>query len=170
MLYFKAQPKPQYLMAIISILHKLSQNFSSFKVLVVVLCDSKGCNFSFRFLRSHRATVLSADLWQEWAHYKDWKKGSSLEQCEHQLSGLVWKYCLKEYARSWVSDHQQPTQRGTHGADARRHPLAVCSVKMVFTSTTFPSFGTALMSHRQMVWSSEALSKCPLRFGFQESP
>lgn len=34
----------------------------------------------------------------------------------------------------------------------------VCPVKMVFISTIFPSFGRAMMSHRQMVWSYEALS------------
>ena len=57
------------------------------------LCDSKECYLTFIFLGSRKATVSSADPVA--------KKGSSLQQCEHQLSGLVWKYCLHD-----VPDHK----------------------------------------------------------------
>merc|ERR1719382_954616 len=47
---------------------------------------------------------------------------------------------------------------------------AVCPVKIVLASMILFSLGVALMSQRQMVWSSEAESRWPFRLGFQERP
>ena len=43
-------------------------------------------------------------------------------------------------------------------------------MKIVLASMILFSLGVALMSHRQMVWSSEADSRWPFRLGFQERP
>ena len=43
-------------------------------------------------------------------------------------------------------------------------------MKIVLASMILFSLGVALMSQRQMVWSSEADSRWPFRLGFQERP
>ena len=133
------------------------------------LCDSEKSKLSFRFLRSHKETVLSADLWQNEFTIRIERKAFSISSASiHWVAwfgSIVWTSILD---RRFLISSSWPRGSWSRGQET---PTALCPVKMiVFTSTTFPSFGTALMSHRQMVWSSEALSKCPQRFGFQESP
>ena len=47
---------------------------------------------------------------------------------------------------------------------------AVWPVKIVLASIIRFSLGVALISQRQIVWSSEAESRYPLRFGFHDNP
>lgn len=47
---------------------------------------------------------------------------------------------------------------------------AVCPVNIVLASTTLCSLGVALISHRHMVWSSDALNKYPFKLGFHDKP
>ena len=43
-------------------------------------------------------------------------------------------------------------------------------MKIVLASMILFSLGVALMSHKQMVWSSDADRRCPFRFGFHDKP
>ena len=71
---------------------------------------------------------------------------------------------------SFWSSATEPKSDSCNKCQATSSTTAVWPVKIVLASITRFSLGVALMSHKQIVWSSEALSRYPLRFGFQERP
>ena len=50
------------------------------------------------------------------------------------------------------------------------HLLIICTRPLSVQLALALTFGLALMSQRQMVWSSEALNKCPFSELFHERP
>ena len=59
------------------------------------------------------------------ASVKEKKRGKKKLKTDNQILYNLDNILRKRWIQltSWVSDHQQPTQRGTHGADARKYPL-----------------------------------------------
>lgn len=180
------------------------------------LCDSKECSFSFRFLKSQRATVcewergvtlnyqtffLTVITWQLQllrylvcrASSKNelavWVKWQTVDLCSVGIycmagfGGVVWTsvpagmtrdrvitylQCCGEiikkrqmscqtyeapYIMSFWSSATDPNSDSWSKCQETSSTTAVWPVKMVLASTIFPSFGTALMSHRQIVYS-----------------
>lgn len=68
------------------------------------------------------------------------------------------------YIMSFWSSATDPKSDSWSRCQDTSSTTAVCPVKMVLASTTLPSFGTALISHRQMVFKkTEAFKHCIFR-------
>ena len=77
---------------------------------------------------------------------------------------------LVSQMRSFWSSATEPKRLSWRRCQATSSTTAVCPVKIVLASMILFSLGVALMSQRQMVWSSEAESRWPFRLGFHERP
>lgn len=70
------------------------------------------------------------------------------------------------YIMSFWSSATDPKRDSWSKCQETSSTTAVWPVKIVFASTTLPSFGTALMSHRQTVFISKDHIKYINRYGF----
>lgn len=85
------------------------------------------------------------------------------------LCVMTYNYLVSQIINFW-SSATDPNKDSCNRCQATSSTTAVCPVKIVFASITRFSLGGALISHKQIVWSSDALSKYPFKFGFHDRP
>lgn len=99
---------------------------------------------------------------------------------ERQFTSAVWASTVWEgrlvlllrvsQIINFWSSATEPNRDSCKRCQATSSTTAVCPVKTVLASSTRFSLGVALISQRQMVWSSEAESKWPFKLGFHDKP
>lgn len=136
------------------------------------LCEVNVCNFTLILRKSHRATVLSAEpvakMYSE-NGLKD-KQFTSAKWASTTWAGLFVSLDLvSQIIRVWSSE-TEPNNDSCNKCQATSSTTEVCPVNVDNASMVFSELTRSLISHKQMVWSSEALSKCPLKFAFHDKP
>lgn len=82
---------------------------------------------------------------------KAWKCWLNIKIRLKYKNKITTKTMASTHIISFWSSATDPNRDSCSRCQETSSTTAVCPVKMVFASTTFPSFGTALISHRQMV-------------------